>query len=86
VIKLHEGGRHTAPSLAWTAEVAPEIRRKTLGHTDATGTSHYTHIEAQAHLAAAEAVAHLVEGARSWTDVPRMFPARPDLAAPGRQP
>lgn len=65
VIKLHEGGRHTAPSLARTAEVDPEIRRKTLGHADAAMTSHYTHIEAQAHLAAAEAVAHLVEGARS---------------------
>jgi integrase len=63
VIKLHEGGRHTAPSLARTAEVDSEIRRKTLGHADAAMTSHYTHIEAQAHLAAAEAVAHLVEGA-----------------------
>jgi integrase len=65
VIKLHEGGRHTAPSLARTAEVDPEIRRETLGHADAAMTSHYTHIEAQAHLAAAEAVAHLVEGAGS---------------------
>jgi len=49
--------------LARTAEVDPEIRRTTLGHADAAITSQYTHTEAQAHLAAAEAVAHLVEGA-----------------------
>jgi integrase len=63
VIKLHEGGRHTGASLARTAEVDPEIRRKTLGHADAKMTSHYTHIEAEAHRQAAEAVAALVEGA-----------------------
>ena len=61
VIKLHEG-RHSAASLARDAEVDPEIRRKTLGHADQAMTSHYTHIEAQAHRAAAEAVAKLVEG------------------------
>lgn len=54
VIKLHEG-RHSAASLARDAAVDQEIRRKTLGHADAAMTSHYTHIEAQAHLAAAEA-------------------------------
>ena len=43
------------------ADVDPEIRRKTLGHADQAMTSHYTHIEAQAHRAAAEAVARLVE-------------------------
>jgi integrase len=64
VIKLHEG-RHSTASPARDAEVAPEIRRKTLGHADAAMTSHYTHIEAQAHRAAAEAVAALVEGAGS---------------------
>jgi integrase len=64
VIKLHEG-RHSAASLARDAAVDPEIRRKTLGHADAAMTSHYTHIEAQAHRAAAEAVAKLVEGAGS---------------------
>lgn len=63
-IKLHEG-RHSAASLARDAAVDPEIRRKTLGHADAAMTSHYTHIEAQAHRAAAEAVAALVEGAGS---------------------
>jgi len=62
VIRLHEG-RHSAASLARDAEVDPEIRRKTLGHADAAMTAHYTHIEAEAHKAAAEAVAKLVEGA-----------------------
>lgn len=60
IIKLHEG-RHSAASLARDADVDPEIRRKTLGHADQAMTSHYTHIEAQAHRAAAEAVARLVE-------------------------
>ncbi len=60
VIKLHEG-RHSAASLARDADVDPEIRRKTLGHADQAMTSHYTHIEAQAHRATAEAVARLVE-------------------------
>jgi integrase len=60
-IKLHEG-RHSAASLARDAAVDPEIRRKTLGHADAAMTSHYTHIEAEAHRAAAEAVAALVDG------------------------
>jgi integrase len=65
VITLKDGGRHTGASLARDAEVDPEIRRKTLGHADAAMTSHYTHIEAQAHRAAAEAVAKLVDGAAS---------------------
>jgi len=62
VIKLHEG-RHSAASLARDAEVDPEIRRRTLGHADAAMTSHYTHPEAAAYKAAAEAVAKLVEEA-----------------------
>jgi integrase len=62
VIKLHEA-RHSAASLARDAGVDPEIRRVGLGHADQAMTSHYTHIEAAAHLAAAEAVARLVEGA-----------------------
>ena len=57
-------GRHTAASLARDAEVDAEIRRKTLGHADAAMTSHYTHIEAAAHQAAAEAVAALVRSAQ----------------------
>jgi hypothetical protein len=64
VIKLHEG-RHSAASLARDAAVDPEIRRRTLGHADAAMTAHYTHIEAEAHQAAAEAVAKLVVGASS---------------------
>jgi integrase len=60
VIKLHEG-RHSAASLARDADVDPEIRRQTLGHADQAMTSHYTHIEAQAHRAAAQAVDRLVE-------------------------
>ncbi len=62
VIKLQER-QHSAASLARDAEVDPEIRRKTLGHADQAMTSHYTDIEAQAHRAAAEAVARLVKGA-----------------------
>lgn len=65
MIKLNEGGRHTGASLARDAAVDPEIRGKTLGHADAKMTSHYTHIEADAHRAAAESVARLVEGAGS---------------------
>jgi integrase len=64
VVKLHEG-RHSAASLARDAAVDPEIRRQTLGHADQAMTSHYTHIEARARLAAAEAVARLVAGAGS---------------------
>ena len=64
VIKLHEG-RHSAASLARDAAVDPDIRRRTLGHADAAMTAHYTHIEAEAHKAAAEAVAKLVESASS---------------------
>jgi len=63
VIKLHEA-RHSAASLARDAGVDPEIRRKTLGHADAAMTSRHTHVEAEAHRQAAEAVARLVEGAR----------------------
>lgn len=65
VIKLYEGGRHTASSLGHDAKVDPEIRRWTLGHADAEMTSHYTHPEAAAYRQAAEDVAKLVEGAGS---------------------
>ena len=64
VIKLHEG-RHSAASLARDAKVDDEIRRKTLGHADRKMTSHYTHIEAEAHRAAQNAVAAFVQGAGS---------------------
>ena len=63
VIKLHEG-RHSAASLARDAAVDPEIRRRTLGHADAAMTAHYTQTKAEAHKAAAEAVAKLVDKGR----------------------
>jgi hypothetical protein len=46
-------------------ERRPEIRRRTLGNADAATTAHFTHIKAEAHKAAAEAVAKLVEGESS---------------------
>ena len=58
-------GCHSAASLARDAAVDPEIRRRTLGHADAAMTAHYTHIEAEAHKAAADVVARLVEGTGS---------------------
>lgn len=58
-ILLHDG-RHTAASLADEADVSQEIRQKTLGHADAKMTSHYTHVRAELHRAAAEQVAALV--------------------------
>ena len=36
------------------------IRQAQLGHATGTMTDHYTHVEAEAHLQAAEAVAKLV--------------------------
>jgi hypothetical protein len=84
VIKLDEG-RHSAASLARDAAVDPEIRRRTLGHADAAMTAHYTHIEAEARKAAAEAVAKLVESASSRARVPITFPMRPAMAATVRR-
>ena len=40
--------KDTGASLARDAEADPEIRQKTLGHTNARMTSHYTHIEVKA--------------------------------------
>jgi integrase len=54
-----------ALAIRYDAEGDQEIRRKTLGHADQAMTSRYTHIEAEAHRAAAEAIAALVEGAGS---------------------
>jgi integrase len=62
VIKLHEG-RHSAASLARDAGVDPKIRREQLGHATQAMTDHYTHVLADAHLEAAEAVARLVREA-----------------------
>jgi integrase len=65
VVSLKNGGRHTAASLSRDAEVDPKIQQKTLGRTNVAMTSHYTHIEVTAHLAAAQAVATQVKGAGS---------------------
>jgi integrase len=62
VIKMHEG-RHSAASLARDAGVDPKIRQDDLGHATAAMTDRYTHVLADAHLEAAEAVARLVEEA-----------------------
>jgi integrase len=62
VIKLHEG-RHSAASLARDAGVDPKIRQEQLGHATGAMTDHYTHVLADQHLAAAEAVARLVSEA-----------------------
>lgn len=51
--------RHTAASLARDAGIDPKIRQEQLGHTTGAMTDHYTHVLAEAHLAAAEAVAAL---------------------------
>jgi integrase len=59
VIKLHEG-RHSAASLARDAGVDHKIRQEQLGHATGAMTDHYTHVLAEEHLAAAEAVARLV--------------------------
>jgi integrase len=59
VIKMHEG-RHSAASLARDAGVDAKIRQEQLGHATGAMTDHYTHVLADAHLAAAEAVAKLV--------------------------
>jgi hypothetical protein len=48
-----------------TPQSTGDKARRTLGHAGAAMTAHYTHIEAEAHKAAAEAVAKLVEGASS---------------------
>ncbi len=64
VIKLHEG-RHTAASLARDAGVDARIRQEQLGHATRRMTDHYTHILAEAHLDAAEAVARLAGEAGS---------------------
>jgi integrase len=62
VIKLHEG-RHSAASLARDAGVDAKIRQEQLGHATGAMTDHYTHVLAEQHLAAAEAVARLVSEA-----------------------
>lgn len=64
VIKLHEG-RHSAASLARDAGVDARIRQEQLGHATKSMGDHYTHVLAEDHRAAAEAVARLVGEAGS---------------------
>jgi integrase len=59
VIKLHEG-RHSTASLARDVGVDAKIRREQLVHTIGSMTDHYTHVLAEAHIEAAEAVARYV--------------------------
>jgi integrase len=59
-IKLHEG-RHSAVSLQYGANVNPELTQRTVGHAKPEMTRHYTHPEAQAYRAAAEATAAQVD-------------------------
>jgi integrase len=62
VIKLHEG-RHSAASLARDAGIDAKIRQEQLGHATGAMTDRYTHVLADAHIAAAEAVARYVSEA-----------------------
>jgi integrase len=64
VIKLHEG-RHSAVSFQREAEVDPDLTQRTVGHSSAAMTAHYTHPQAQAFRAAANATAAQVDGAGS---------------------
>ncbi len=46
VIKLHEGGRHTARSLGDDAGIDSDISQRTLGHATRAKSYHYNHPEA----------------------------------------
>ena len=65
VIKLHEGGRHSANSLMRDAGVDQEVRMREVGHAGKEINDKYTHVLIEAHLAAAEQTAALVDGAGS---------------------
>jgi integrase len=62
VIRLHEG-RHSAVSLQAEAGVDPELTQRTVGHAGAAMRLYYTHPQAQAYRAAANATAAHVDGA-----------------------
>jgi hypothetical protein len=62
VIKLHEGGRHTATRQCGT----PASTRRSgcaVGHSDQSVNDRYTHVLEEVHLAAAEQIAALVRKA-----------------------
>jgi len=61
VIKLHEGGRHTARSLGDDAGIDSDISRRTLGHATRAMSDHYNHAEAARFRQAAESFAALVD-------------------------
>ena len=61
VITLHEG-RHTAITNQRAAGVDPDLTQQTVGHATADMTRHYTHPQARAFRAAAQAAAALVGG------------------------
>jgi integrase len=63
VIKLHEGGRHTGNSLMREAGVDQEVRMREVGHAGKDINDRYTHVLEQAHFAAAEQTAALVDEA-----------------------
>jgi hypothetical protein len=65
VLKLHEGGRHTARSLGDDAGIDPEISQRKLGHATRAMSDHYNHPEAARFRQAAEDVARYMEGAGS---------------------
>ena len=62
VVRLHEGGRHTARSLGDDAGIDSEISQRTLGHATRAMGDHYNHPEAARFRQAAESVAALVDG------------------------
>jgi len=65
VIKLHEGGRHSANSLMRDAGVDQEVRMREVGHAGKDINDRYTHMLIEAHLTAAEQTAALVDEAGS---------------------
>ena len=78
VIKLHEGGRHTARSLEDDARIDSEISQRTLGHATKAMSDHYNHPEAAA------SARPLRMSALTWKerDHERMFPG----CSPGERP
>ena len=62
-VKLHEGGRHTANSLMYDAEVREDIVMRQVGHASREISQRYNHPLRQAHLAAAAQVSALVRKA-----------------------
>ena len=63
VIKLHEGGRHTGNSLMRDAGVDQEVRMREVGHAGKDINDRYTRVLEEAHMAAAEQTAALVDKA-----------------------